>query len=54
MIRSYEPGEDWFWSFATEESVEGPALAPPEHHPITQPKPGPADRVPPDWQSQLH
>ena len=54
IIRSYEPGEDWFWSFATDEFYDGPELAPPEHHPLSQPVPGPAGRVPRDWRSHLH
>jgi hypothetical protein len=55
VIRSYEPGEDWFWNYRTESYVEdGPDLAPPQHHPATQPTPGPADRVPANWRSQLH
>jgi hypothetical protein len=54
VIRSFEPGEDWFWDYATEEYAEGPALAPPEHHPVSQPVPGPQDRVPRNWQSLLH
>jgi hypothetical protein len=55
MIRSFEPGEDWFYSYATGEMYEGgPALAPPQHHPVTQPVPGPAGRVPADWQAHLH
>jgi hypothetical protein len=54
FIRSFEPGETWFWSFETEESYEGPQLAPPEHHPLDQPVPGPAGRVPHGWQMQLH
>ena len=54
VMRSYEPGEDWFWNFATEEAFEGPRLAPPEHHPRSQPVPGPAGRVPRDWQNYLH
>jgi hypothetical protein len=33
LIRSFEPGESWFWS---------------------QPVPGPAGRVPRDWQRKLH
>jgi hypothetical protein len=51
MIRSFEPGEDWFWSYATEQFYSGPELAPPLHH---QPTPGPAGRVPADWQQRLH
>jgi Zn-finger in ubiquitin-hydrolases and other protein len=55
LIQSFEPGEDWFWNYDTEEMYEGgPALAPPAHHPETQPVPGPAGRVPADWQSHLH
>jgi hypothetical protein len=54
VARSYEPGEDWFWDYVTEQFLDGPALAPPEHHPLDQPTPGPAGRVPRDWQQQLH
>lgn len=55
LIRSFEPGEAWFWSYQTSEMYEaGPALAPPQHHPPDQPVPGPASRVPPDWQAHLH
>jgi hypothetical protein len=53
-MQSFEPGETWFWSFETEESYDGPHLAPPEHHPVDQPVPGPAGRVPHGWQMQLH
>jgi hypothetical protein len=54
LVRSFEPGEEWFWSYADERFYEGPSLASPEHHPIEQPVPGPAGRVPADWQSHLH
>lgn len=54
VVRSYEPGEDWFWDYSTSERVDGPALAPPEHRPVDQPRPGPAGRVPPDWEHLLH
>ncbi|GGX01128.1 hypothetical protein GCM10010297_23410 [Streptomyces malachitofuscus] len=55
MVRSYEPGEGWFWNYATHELYEsGPDLAPPVSHPADQPAPGPADRVPPDWAESLH
>jgi ubiquitin-hydrolase Zn-finger-containing protein len=55
LIRSFEPGESWFWSYAENRMYgSGPALAPPEHHPLDQPVPGPAGRVPRDWQSHLH
>ncbi len=52
--QSYEPGEDWFWDYAAEQPFEGPILAPPTHHPLEQPTPGPAGRVPADWQEHLH
>jgi hypothetical protein len=54
FIQSYEPGEDWFWSYADDGFYEGPALAAPDHHPLSQPVPGPAGRVPKDWKRQLH
>jgi hypothetical protein len=55
IIQSFEPGETWFWNFETQELYEaGPALAPPRHHPADQPVPGPAGRVPRDWQAHLH
>lgn len=55
VIRSFEPGEVWFWSFPDQQFYEeGPDLAPPEHHPAGQPAPGPAGRVPRDWQTHLH
>jgi len=54
IIRSFEPGEDWFWSYETQDYCDGPALAPPEFHPLDQPTPAPADRVPADWQRHLN
>lgn len=54
VIRSFEPGEDWFWNFETEDYAFGPPLAPPAHHPVDQPTPGPAGRVPADWERHLH
>jgi hypothetical protein len=53
IIRSFEPGEDWFYDYRTGEFFKGPELAEPESHPLDQPVPGPAGQVPPDWQSQL-
>lgn len=52
LIRSYEPGEDWWWDYAQETYGEGSDLAPPLAHPTEQTVPGPADRLPADW--QLH
>jgi hypothetical protein len=54
VIQSFEPGEDWFFDFRTEEVLEGPALAPPCDHPADQGAPGPVDRVPEDWQDHVH
>ncbi|GAA3170715.1 MULTISPECIES: UBP-type zinc finger domain-containing protein [Streptomyces] len=55
VVRSYEPGEDWFWNYATDALHEsGPELAPPLSHPADQPSPGPAGRVPEDWARALH
>ncbi len=53
VIRSFEPGEDWFWDYRRQDYADGPALAPPLSRPADQPAPGPAGRVPRDWQSQL-
>ena len=54
IMRSFEPGEMWFWNFTTERDVQGPELAPPNAHPADQPVPGPRGRVPADWQAHLH
>jgi hypothetical protein len=53
IIRSFEPGEDWFWNYDTGEYYDGPDLAAPDAHPADQPAPGPSDRVPKDWVQQL-
>jgi hypothetical protein len=54
VLQTYEPGEDWFWDYTTDEFLDGPELAPPQHHPLDHPVPGPAGRVPRDWQMRLH
>jgi hypothetical protein len=54
FIQSFEPGEDWFYSFKTDQMYNGPKLADPTAHPDEQPTPGPAGRVPSDWQRHLH
>ncbi|MEV6347341.1 UBP-type zinc finger domain-containing protein [Actinoplanes sp. NPDC051851] len=54
VIRSFEPGEDWFWDFTTEQAFAGPELAPPVSRPEGQPVPGPAGAVPADWRSKLN
>jgi hypothetical protein len=54
FIRSFEPGEDWFYNYQNKEMYDGPELAPPQHHPLDQPTPGPAGRVPSDWRFHVH
>jgi hypothetical protein len=54
VVRTFEPDEDWFWDFVAEEQVAGAELASPLHHPLDQPVPGPAGRVPDDWVDHLH
>ena len=54
LAQSFEPGEDWYWDYTTDQYYDGPSLAEPRHHPADQPVPGPEGRVPPDWQERLH
>ena len=54
VIHSFEPNEEWFWDYVADAGFLGPDLAPPAHHPLDQPTPGPAGRVPPDWEMHLH
>jgi hypothetical protein len=54
VIQTFEPGEDWFYDYRTDAFLEGPALAAPQHHPVDQPVPGPAGRVPPNWVDLLN
>lgn len=53
LIQSFEPGEEWWWDYSAQAAAGGPALAPPTSRPLTQPSPGPADRVPEDWREML-
>lgn len=53
-MRSFEPGETWYWDFQDKVSIEGPELAPPQHHPTDQPAPGPAGAVPADWRQRIN
>ncbi len=54
IIASFEPGERWFYDYRTGEFVDGPTLPKPHAHPADQPVPGPAGRVPSNWESLLH
>lgn len=53
VIQSFEPGEDWFWDYDTDDYVDGPPLAEPDCRPLDQSAPGPAERLPADWRQQL-
>ena len=54
LIQSFEPGEDWYFDYDTDEMFQGPNLAAPTSHPADQSVPGPADRVPDDWEDHIH
>ena len=54
FVQSFEPDENWFWNYQTEDYYDGPVLADPQHHPLDQPTPGPAGRVPADWQFHVN
>jgi Zn-finger in ubiquitin-hydrolases and other protein len=53
IIRSFEPGEDWFWNYESNDYYEGLDLAPPECRPADQTVPGPRGRVPRNWTDLL-
>ena len=54
IIASFEPGEDWFFDYEKQEMVKGIELLPPHAHPESQPVPGPAGKVPTNWESFLN
>lgn len=54
VIRTFEPGEDWFWDYDAGKGFLGPALAEPGCRPEDQTVPGPAARVPADWREHIH
>ena len=54
VITSFEPGEDWFYDYRSNEFFDGPPLAAPDAHPLDQGVPGPPGRVPSDWQMKLN
>jgi hypothetical protein len=54
VVRSFEPGEEWFYDYGSGEYVDAPDLAPPQAHPAAQPAPGPAGKVPADWRDRVH
>lgn len=57
VIVSFEPGEEWLWDYEADDYSALPdavELAGPHAHPVDQPVPGPAGRVPPDWRNRLN
>ena len=54
LVRSFEPGESWYWDYRSNEMLDGPDLPEPQHRPEDQSVPGPADRVPADWRAHIH
>lgn len=54
VMRSFEPGESWFYEHTTKKFFRGPRLPDPQSRPPEQPAPGPADKVPADWREHLH
>jgi Zn-finger in ubiquitin-hydrolases and other protein len=54
LVRSFEPGESWYWDYRADTLLEGPDLPEPQHRPEDQPVPGPAGRVPADWRAHIH
>ncbi|WP_040167099.1 UBP-type zinc finger domain-containing protein [Microbacterium gorillae] len=54
LMRSFEPGQDWWWDYRTEQTLaSGPDLAPPTARSASQTSPGPADRLPDNWRSLI-
>lgn len=53
VMQSFEPGQDWMWDYVLENYTTGPELAPPRSHPLDQPTPGPAGRVPANWRELI-
>lgn len=53
-MRSFEPGESWYWDYEGQAVLEGPELTPPQHRPTDQPVPGPAGAVPLDWRERIN
>ena len=54
IIASFEPGEDWFFDYETQQMFKSARLLPLRAHPRDQAVPGPSGRVPINWESLLH
>jgi len=54
LIRTFEPGEDWYWDYGASLLLDGPHLAAPLSRPPAQGSPAPAGRVPENWRDLIH
>lgn len=56
IITSFEPDETWFYQWSSDHMLDIPDIefALPRWHPDSQHGPGPADKVPENWQELLH
>ncbi len=54
VVRSFEPGENWFWNYATETAFEGPRTRPAAPSSDRPDRPRPRLPVPPNWQAYIH
>jgi hypothetical protein len=53
-LPALNPVKIGFFDYEKQRMIKGAELPPPHSHPETQPVPGPAGRVPADWESRLH
>ena len=54
IVASFEPLQNWFYDYEKRRVFRAKRLLPPYARPSTQPSPGPAGRVPDDWESLLN
>jgi hypothetical protein len=54
VIASFEPDEHWFYDYQKQATIKSVELLPPHAHPKNQATPGPAERVPANWESLLN
>ena len=56
FLTTYEPEPIWLYDWRVDADSEQPIpeLLPPRHHPLDQPTPGSAGRVPDEWMEQLN
>jgi hypothetical protein len=53
IVASFEPLQGWFYDYEKQKVFRGIRLLPPRSHPQDQPSPGPAGKVPTEWESLL-